>query len=86
MGNAYSDEARHSNTDTPVGYRVMSVNPGGPATRTKVLSYGPKLYPGDQDVELARAEREPNSSDHSLVSFFDFILSVNGHRLVSEIG
>ena len=82
MGNSYSEDARHSSSDPPVGYRVLSVDPNGPASKGRVVSLGPKLYPSDDAVEQARQQQVEREGQPALVSFFDFILSINGVRLV----
>lgn len=81
MGSAASAEPRHSAVDEPVGFRVLSVAPGSPATRGRVLAWGPAHVPVPPELDDARAE---DAGLHSLVAFFDFILSVNGVRLGSE--
>ena len=54
-----------------VGYRVLSVQPESPAADVSVIHNGVR--------KLDREERMHGS----LISFFDWIISINGHRLVS---
>lgn len=57
-----------------VGYRVLTVHQGSPAATCTVINIGDRML-----MKEERIEGQP------LVPFFDFIMSINGKRLVRAI-
>jgi hypothetical protein len=54
-----------------VGYRVLSVQQNSPASNVTIIHNG-----------IRQLTTEERIKGQSLVAFFDFIISINGHRLV----
>ena len=54
-----------------VGYRVLSVQKNSPASNVTIIHNGIRQLTAEERIK-----------GQSLVAFFDFIISINGHRLV----